>query len=149
MTPRPIPDSVRALLPLCGASNDHEALGACRGIGRKLQAAGLDWHALAAAIPAGEGHNNVTTLPTGGPTWNAEAWGQVRPGRRKRYVFTPTQTAEHRRLALWVRNADAGRLSPRERQFISDITHRRRELSLAQADWLNVICDRLAMEAHA
>ena len=82
MRAAPIPASVRALLPLCGAENDHEALGACRGIGRKLQAAGLDWHTLAAAIPAGEGHDNVTPLDRSGLSLRRDNYGcasRIRP----------------------------------------------------------------------
>ena len=69
-----------------------------------------------------------------------------RPIRRKIYTFTPKQTAAHRRLALWVRNNERGRLSDRERRFITDIASWRRELTIPQADWLTAIADRLDQE---
>ena len=132
------------VLPMLGSPVDAEALSACRRVGAILAKAGQSYNDLAAAArAAGE-------VPASGPTWDSAAWdaagAHVRPYRRKKYTFTPAQASEHRRQALWVRNAEAGRLSQRERQFISDICRQRQELTLAQADWLAVIHERIAME---
>ncbi|MCJ2023932.1 hypothetical protein [Methylobacterium sp. J-067] len=135
------------IMPMLGSSNDAEALSACRRVGAILEKDGQSYVDLAAAIRV-EGD-----MRPGGPAWDDRAWRAAtgtrpRPHHRKAYTFTPAQSAEHRRMALWVRNADAGRLSDRERQFIRDIAHQRRELSVPQADWLAAICDRLVMEAR-
>ncbi len=39
-------------LPLLGSPEDGEALAAARAVGRILEAAGMDWHALAALVTA-------------------------------------------------------------------------------------------------
>lgn len=132
------------VLPMLGSPVDAEALSACRRVGAILAKDGQNYNDLATAIRvAGE-------ATASGPTWDSAAWdaagAYVRPYRRKKYTFTPAQASEHRRQALWVRNAEAGRLSQRERQFITDICHQRRELTVAQADWLAVIHERIAME---
>lgn len=133
------------VLPMLGSPVDAEALSACRRVGAILAKDGQSYSDLATAIRA------ASEPPVSGPTWDNAAWhaaaaAYVRPYRRKKYTFTPAQTAEHRRQALWVRNAEAGRLSQRERQFITDICHQRRELTVAQSDWLAAIHERIAME---
>jgi len=139
--PRPIPASVRALLPLCGAENDHEALGACRGIGRKLQAAGLDWHALAAAIPIDETkRDNITLDRSAGPIrpFDAYSW---------RRAFTPRQEAEHRARVRFCQDR-AWRLTEWEREFVNNVARLRGNLSIKQADRLAMMTDRLDMEVR-
>lgn len=153
MTPRPIPESVRVLLPLCGAENDHEALGACRGIGRKLQAAGLDWHALAAAIP------------TGGPDVNDLggaahfefsrrrekpcASARIRPfdAYAWKRAYTPRQESENRARVRFCQDR-AWRLNEWERSFLNNVARLHGNLSIKQADRLAVMTDRLDMEAR-
>lgn len=137
---------VRKVLPLCGSPVDAEALAACRRVGALLERDGLSYVDLADALP-------VQGAAPIGPAWDEKAWRaaagpQNRPHHSRVRTFTERQSAEHRRMALWVRNAEAGRLSVREREFIHDIAHRRRELTIAQADWLAAICDRLAMEGR-
>ena len=135
------------VLPMCGSPVDGEALSACRRVGAILAKDGQTYNDLAEAVrSAGEA---LTTVPAwDDAAWHAAADARARPYRRRKYTFTPAQTAEHRRQALWVRNVEAGRLSPRERKFIADITHQRRELTIPQSDWLAAIHDRLAMEAQ-
>ena len=150
-----IPEKVRRIVPTLGSSVDGEALGACRAIGRTLGTAGLDFHDLARAIPVrsdlvGDAHEDRRPAPK----WDAAQWRsastrpppEYRPSRRKASVFTPTQSALHRRMALFCRNADRGRLSDRERAFVSEISASRRELTVRQYDWLSTITDRLDME---
>ena len=150
-----IPEKVRRIVPTLGSSVDGEALGACRAIGRTLGAAGLDYHDLARAIPTES--DNITLEPGHSPRWDAAQWRsaskrpapEYRPSRRKPSIFTPMQSAIHRRMALFCRNADRGRLSDRERAFVAEISTSRRELSVRQLDWLSTITDRLDMEDRA
>lgn len=150
-----IPPKIRSILPLCGSSTDGEALGACRAIGRTLGTVGLDFHDLAKAIQTGPiKADNVHLDRRSAPKWDDAQWRSAstrpapayRPSRRKASIFTPLQQAVHRRHALWVRNAEGGRLSDKERSFIASVVHQRHELSLAQADWLVDIVDRIDME---
>ncbi|TXM66898.1 hypothetical protein FV226_22740 [Methylobacterium sp. WL12] len=150
-----IPEKVRRIVPSLGSSVDGEALGACRAIGRTLGTAGLDFHDLARAIPTGSDLvDNIHEVRRPAPKWDAAQWRsastrpapEYRPSRRKTFVFTPTQSAIHRRMALYCRNADRGRLSDRERAFIAEISTSKRELSVKQLDWLSTITDRLDMQ---
>lgn len=151
-----IPAKVRLLVPVLGAPIDGEALGACRAIGRTLTSAGLDFHDLAAALPIRPmspslGDERTATASPTHTDWQWSNWREIladvppayRPSRRKVHVFTPRQTADHRSMALWVRDNDRGRLSLREREFVANIVSRRRELTITQADWLGDITDRL------
>ncbi|XYD12630.1 hypothetical protein R1A27_34360 (plasmid) [Methylobacterium sp. NMS12] len=171
MTPRPIPASVRTLLPLCGAENDHEALGACRGVGRKLQAAGLDWHALAAAIPAAERVGVDTIVPPAGQAdgfsrqredlggaaqfgfsrrpENPSASARIRPfdAYAWKRAYTPRQEAEHRARVRFCQDR-AWRLTAWERQFVNSVSKLHGNLSIRQGDCLTTMTDRLDMEAR-
>lgn len=148
MTVAPIPASVRALLPLCGAENDHEALGACRGIGRKLRAAGLDWHALADAIPTGEPRgaarfefSRCPEKPFGAERirpFDACAWKRA---------YTPRQEAEHRARVRFCQDR-AWRLTAWERQFVNSVSKLHGNLSIRQGDCLAAMTDRLDMEVR-
>ncbi|MCJ2039553.1 hypothetical protein MKK55_11460 [Methylobacterium sp. J-059] len=152
-----IPEKVRRIVPALGSPVDGEALGACRAIGRTLGAVGLDYHDLARAIPTGPTNvDNVHVGSCSAPKWDAAQWRsaskrpapEYRPSRRKASVFTPKQNDALRRMALHCRNADRGRLSPRERDFITNISSWRHDLTIGQADWLAGICDRLEQEDH-
>lgn len=162
MMPRPIPASVRTLLPLCGAENDHEALGACRGVGRKLQAAGLDWHDLAAAIPAGETVDNVHSNGLSRRRDNLGGAAQFEFSRRRekptgagwirpfdtyawKRAFTPRQEEEHRARIRFCQD-QAWRLTEWERGFLDNVARLHGNLSIRQADKLAVMTDRLDME---
>ncbi|MCJ2036390.1 hypothetical protein [Methylobacterium sp. J-068] len=135
-----IPSKVIKILPLMGSLMDGEALNACRAVGRVLQHSGLTYQDLAAVIPT----TAVTETVDNGHGF--EPPPAYRPSRRKVSIFTPAQAAHHRRMALWCRNNERGRLTPREREFIANIASWRRELSIPQADWLVTICDRLEQE---
>lgn len=133
------PPKVARIMPMMASPVDGEALSACRAVGRVLAQGGLTYRDLAQAIPTTQaapanGDRRVQTTPA------------YRPSRRKTFTFTPAQTATHRRMALYCRNADRGRLSRRERDFIADIVAWRRELTIPQADWLTDITDRLEKE---
>ncbi|MGU3536852.1 hypothetical protein [Methylobacterium sp. A54F] len=140
----PFPARVRLLIPLLASKHVGEVVGTAGALGRTLEGAGLDYHDLAAAIPITADEATMPAFDTSG--WQAASARPAppyRPSRRSHYVFTPAQTAEHRRMALFCRNEDHGRLSPREREFVANVASWRRELSIAQADWLADITDRL------
>ena len=132
-----IPEKITRIMPLMGSPIDGEALGACRAVGRVLEHSGLTYRDLAQAIPTARVHEQPLSM---GPT------PAYQPSRRKVSIFTPAQAAHHRRMALWCRNNERGRLTPREREFIANIASWRRELSISQADWLTDITDRLEQE---
>lgn len=150
MTPRPIPASVRMLLPLCGAENDHEALGACRGIGRKLQAAGLDWHALAASIPTGETVHNLDGSELSRRRDNSGGASRIRPFDTFTWkrAYTPRQEVEHRKRVQFCLSRPWC-FSAKERAFLSDIEKLRGNLTIRQGDWLAALTDRLDRELRA
>ena len=143
-TPRPIPSSVRALLPLCGAENDHEALGACRGVGRKLQAAGLDWHDLAAAIPTSE---TVMVEDLSRRRDNSCAGARIRPVDADAWkrAYTPRPESEHRARIRFCQSRPWC-FSARERTFLADIAKLHGNLTIRQGDWLAALADRLDQE---
>lgn len=155
---RPIPASVRALLPLCGSENDHEALGACRGIDRKLQAAGLDWHALAAAIPTADFLASEKIVPAPGQAdgertefsrWREKpcAGTRIRPfdAYAWKRAYTPKQEVEHRKRVHFCLSRPWC-FSAKERAFLSDIEKLRGNLTIRQGDWLAALTDRLDRE---
>ena len=144
--PSLIPMKVRAILPLCGSAIDGEALGACRAVGRVLDAAGLDFRDLAAAIPIGESaadpdqSSRRREKPCGAarfrgpiPPFNVYSW---------RRAYTPSQEAQNRRQVAYCQG-QRWRLSPRERSFIDNIARLHGNLSVRQGDWLAVLTDRL------
>jgi hypothetical protein len=145
--PRPIPASVRALLPLCGAENDHEALGACRGISRKLQAAGLDWHALAAAIPTSETLHNVQGKGLSRQRDNSVGANRIRPFDTYAWkrAYSPKQESEHRARVRFCQSRPWC-FSARERAFLADIARLHGNLTIRQGDWLAALTDRLDRE---
>lgn len=160
MTTRPIPASVRTLLPLCGAENDHEALGACRGIGRKLQAAGLDWHAVAAVILASDRSASETfvSAPTQAGMRRGEfsrrhekpcAGARIRPfdAYAWKRAYTPRQEAEHRARVRFCQDR-AWRLTAWEREFVNSVSKLHGNLSIRQGDCLAAMTDRLDMEVR-
>lgn len=145
--PRPIPTSVRALLPLCGAENDHEALGACRGVGRKLRAAGLDWNDLAAAIPTGETVHIVHDVGLSRRRDNSGGASRIRPFETYswRHAYTPRQESEHRARIRFCQSRPWC-FSARERTFLADIAKLHGNLTIRQGDWLSALTDRLDQE---
>ena len=141
MNPRiSIPPKITRIMPLMGSPVDGEALGAVRAVGRILEHSGLTYCDLAAAIPQGApshglGDGRFGPVPA------------YKPRRRKIYVFTPGQTAHHRRIAIWLRDNERGRLSQKEREFVANVAGWRRELTIAQADWLVDLVARVEEDA--
>ncbi|GJE14443.1 hypothetical protein FOHLNKBM_5518 [Methylobacterium longum] len=155
--PRPIPTSVRALLPLCGAENDHEALGACRGVGRKLRAAGLDWHDLAAVIPVDGGETELfrrRNEPRGAARSEFSrrredpvGASRIRPfdAYAWKHAYSPKQESEHRARVRFCQSRPWS-FSARERAFLADIARLHGNLTIRQGDWLAALTDRLDQE---
>lgn len=151
-----IPEKARRIIPTLGSTVDGEALGAARAIGRVLSSAGLSYHDLAAAIPmVGEAKRSVPpgarSYPihpnTPGRRFGSFADWRQAWGTSGRSHFTPRQERAQREQAAYCRTHDRGRLSPRERAFVRDIiSDQGHGLTLKQADWLAVICDRLEQE---
>ncbi|KQQ23702.1 hypothetical protein ASF53_05085 [Methylobacterium sp. Leaf123] len=83
MIPPDVSDKLTKLIPLLGSDNDGEALGAARAIGRTLQAAGLDFHALADRVRPGAAEVPrivYRDVPYATPHYNyADSFRQARP----------------------------------------------------------------------
>ena len=144
--PIAIPAKVRRIVPTLGSPVDGEALGACRAIGRTLHGAGLDFHALAAAIKVDEGEPDPVAIFHGldpDPAGWREAWS--RP--RKHRFFTEKQEAEQRAQMRFCK-ANNARLGPHERAFVDSISRSNIGLSYRQAAWLADIADRLDWEGR-
>ena len=144
-----IPSRVPLILPMCGSEIDGEALNACRAVDRTLKSAGLDWHALTASIPTTTRPCCRQTPPEPRTSSTREAWQGWRDAWARQHRpsgFTEKQEAAHRAQVRYCAAEDRGRLTRRERDFITNISRRRGGLSIPQADWLGAICDRLEHE---
>src|SRR5688572_12198380 len=99
---RVIPAKVVKLIPLLSSDNDGEALSTVRAIDRTLEAAGLDWHALAQAVsvpvastrkPQPAGWSDLSSQPP--------RWGELSISRRVSF-FTCAQ--HFNSLTAWERD---------------------------------------------
>lgn len=116
------------LIPRLATDHDGEVLATVAAIRRTLEGAGLDLHALAA----------VLSDPSPAPRPKAP-----RRAPRKKKSKAPDPMAE---VAIWCRDNEAGRLNPREREFIHDMIERLHlwgDLTEKQAAWLHVIHAKL------
>lgn len=147
MNARSMPPKVRLLVPVLASAHEGEVVGTARAIGRVLASAGMSYHDLAAAIPV--------TSEAAGPTPPSQRFGDFAGWKRAwaskppRSHFTPKQERSQREQASYCQMHDRGRLSPRERAFIRDISAQQHGLTVKQGDWLAVICDRLEQEDRA
>ena len=122
-----IPAKIAALIPRLGTSFEGEVIATRDAISRLLQAAGLDWHDLAAActVPA------VAPIPASHVPRHAHAsFGD---------------------LARAARDLDRGQLTAKERSFVADMVQRGFAFhpSPKQAAWVDDILDRLRGRAAA
>jgi hypothetical protein len=116
----PIAPKIAKLIPLLSSDKDGEVLAATRAIERTLKSAGLDLHALAAAI--------------GDPP-------PVPP------EILPTTQAE---IAAWCVRHDNGFFEDRQRQFVIDMVRllaAGATLTERQAGWLKILYARLRARA--
>lgn len=166
MIPPDVSDKLTKLIPLLGSDNDGEALGAARAIGRTLQAAGLDFHALADRIRPGAAEVPRVVyrdVPYATPDYNyADAFRRARP------PVSPHEPADaltrsfglpiycEERLAPWwdvgchclmlnrtILKRHGGRfLRDFELKIIRDIADGIRSPTNAQASWLETVVAR-------
>lgn len=113
MTLAAIAPKLGKLIRLLASDRDGEALAAARGIGRTLEAAGLDFHALADVIDK----NRSLDLPR---------------CRAEPAADMPQTPAE---VARWCLNS-GGRLTAKERDFLSSMLSWRRNLTARQTTYL-------------
>lgn len=115
----PVAPRLARLVPLLASDRDGEVLATVRAIGRTLAGAGLDFHALAAALDAAP-EPATHTLPEEDP----DHWSD---------------------LAAWCEAHGRGRLRPRERAFVADMVFRLAGClpTGKQAAWLQAIARRL------
>ena len=103
----PAASNLAKLLLMLSTDYDGDVVATARAIGRTLQSAGLDWHALAAAIT---------------PVLDPEP----QPVERKPYervddYWDGSDPCGWLAMARWCRDADCGRLTPKEQRFIWDM----------------------------
>lgn len=108
MTAAALPTSVLprvgALLRLLGSDQDGEALGAARALGRTLQSAGLDFHALADAVerpatPLDEPEG--TRRRARKPRRSSPGGVDLEPARRRRVVDALSRASARGALSAW------------------------------------------------
>lgn len=119
----PIAPRLARLVPFLASDREGEVLATVRAIGRTLAGAGLDFHALAAALESAPGPQ--TDPPRSGfPAEDPDAWHA---------------------LAVWCESHHCGRLRPNEREFIGDMVFRLEDHlpTEKQAAWLRAIARRL------
>lgn len=117
----PIAPKLAKLLPMLATDHDGEVLATVRAIGRTLQSAGLDFHALSSALGSA-----IAVRPVSEP--KPETWLD---------------------LARWLRDHDDGRLSHKERLFVWDMASRLgmgAAPTEKQANWLRAIYAALQRE---
>ena len=124
----PIRPKLAVLIPRLASDADGEVVATARAIGRQLESAGADWHALAEA---------VTAEP------------------RERIIYRerePEPEPDPRNVVFWLAER-AYRLRSRERSFINDLAARARvgrlRLSEKQGQWLCAIYARVLREVGA
>src|SRR3954452_19973469 len=88
----PLGPKLGKLIRLFGSDHEGEVVGAVRAAERMLLSAGLDWHALAAALE----HGRDLDEPEGEP----KSW---------------------RDIAKWCERHDDGQLKPHERAFVTQM----------------------------
>jgi len=124
----PVAPKLQKLVPLLASNHDGEVVATARAIGRTLQGAGLDWHHLAQALTM----PLPQPKPAGAARWSAD---DAKPDH---------DPADWHGMAKWARDHDDGRLSDRERRFITDMAaplqmRRGFKPSAKQLDWLTSI----------
>lgn len=164
MIPRDTASKLEKLILMLSSSHDGEVAGAARAIGRTLDAAGLDYHALAACVRTGSSpHVVYREVPFVTPDYNyADAFRRARPpvsinepaDALTRSFGLPIYTEE--RLASWSEVArhclELNRTIPKKQggKFLRDfeveiirwIALGARYPTNAQASWLETVVAR-------
>jgi hypothetical protein len=113
----PITDKIGKLIPMLGSDRDGEVVAAVRALGRTLASIGADWHELAKALAA-------------------------EPKTVVVYRDAPAHDETWLIIAEYCRDNDKGRLTPKERSFVRDMTFRLvngGQPTERQAGWLRAI----------
>ncbi len=116
----PILPKLSKLVPRLASDADGEIVATVRAIDRTLRSSGFDWHDFTSAL-------QPALPPPERPRWRSETetWGE---------------------LATWCRFNGIGRLSPKEAQFVADMSRKLvlgGEPSPRQAEWLRAIYAKL------
>lgn len=158
--PADIATKLAKLLPRLGSEHDGEIVATVRAIGRTLSAAGLDWHALAAAVEAPSSGPRPFDLSTfadmmaeaaqatsarddagKAPEAPARAWGMKLWEDR---VEPWTTVAQHALTLDWTfLKAQGGRILTKEERRRLKEWARLGLLTNAEADWLSGVVQRL------
>ncbi|MDN3570254.1 hypothetical protein, partial [Methylobacterium longum] len=119
----------------------------------------LDWHDLAAAIPASEGQDELSRRRdkcSGAAPFEFSrrrekpcAGARIRPfdAYARKRAFTPHQEQQHRAHVRFCQDR-AWRLTEWERGFLNSVSRLHGNLTIKQADRLAAMTDRLDMEAR-
>ena len=111
----PIAPDIARLIPLLSSSLPGEVVATVEAIGRKLSAAGCDWHDLAAAVTAEPGQHASAPDKPEEPTSRAMAESLAKvvdtlPSRRAKFVKTIANYLEIGR-----------RITPKQAQYLADL----------------------------
>ena len=160
MIPAEVAAKLAKILPRLGSEHEGEILATVAGIGRTLAAAGLDWHALAAAVEASAGGPRAFDLSTfadvmaeaaqetaardearRAPDAPAQTWGMKLWEDR----LEPWSTVAQQALALdWTfPKAQGGRVLTKDERERLKVWERGGRLTNADANWLAGVIDRL------
>lgn len=129
------PPQVTKLLPRLASDHDGEVVATVRAIGRSLQAAGYDFHTLAAAVDA-PSTLSATRLPNGHSDAGFNSNGHL----SSKYAS---------QLARWCIASARGQLEPREIDFLHNLVEKGFAPTLKQSKWLQAIAARLRREEAA
>jgi hypothetical protein len=124
------------LVRLLSSDKDHEVLAAARAITRTLSAAHSDIHELAARVK-GVSEADMQRIFDAGVQEGKDAAAAA--------GFKSTEGPSYYEMATYCVEHDDGRLTPKERGFVEDMTRwcARREPTEKQAKWLHVLWVRL------
>jgi hypothetical protein len=133
-------DKIEKLLKVALSSDkEGEVVAAARAIRRTLDGAGSDIHELAARLKGGKlSKAEMQRIYDAGVQDGKDA-AAASAG------FTSTEGPTYLEMANYCDEHDNGRLTPREREFINDMTrwYVRREPTEKQAKWLHLLWVRL------
>ncbi|MCJ2105691.1 hypothetical protein MKK70_09960 [Methylobacterium sp. E-041] len=160
MIPAETAAKLAKILPRLGSEHDGEIINTVRAISRTLAAAGLDWHALAAAVKASASGPRPFDLSTFADVMAEAAQETAAHDAARRAPDAPARTwgrklwedrmepwstvAQHALMLDWtLPKSQGGRiLTKGERDRLKD-WERSCRLTNAEADWLSGIIDRL------
>lgn len=131
----PISDKLAALFPRLASDADGEVVATARAIGRQLQKAGTDWHAIAELIRRPVLQEPVFTVPK--PRRPETAAGVVTWLMRRLEMLRPREADFIRDLSGHTWRGASMRLSPKQERWLDAIFRRVWDIETAEAadDW--------------